>query len=111
MNTDTGNFEGATETPWQLSGTRIFRNDLDGTTLICEAAPLDYSPDPSKERMANAYLLCAAPSLLAERDALREALSNLLISHNSFSKCSEPGKGVYRDEAKTVLARCGKGKV
>lgn len=50
--------------PWRTNGPRVYRDDLDGATLICEALPLDYDASGA-ERRANARLIAAAPELLA----------------------------------------------
>lgn len=61
-----------TPAPWQQTGSTIFRDDLDGRTTIALAQRLDYAGGSTKEEVANAHLIAAAPELL---EALEMAMS------------------------------------
>ena len=69
---------GFTPGPWGCVDTSNHAHDYrltspDGTTLPVNAPANDHG-----EQRANARLIAAAPSLLAERDSLRAALADLL---------------------------------
>lgn len=71
MSKNTNRINPPTPGPWHRQGVRIYRNDYDGRTLICEALPLDYDAS-GKQRVANAALLSCAPDMLQALQLARD---------------------------------------
>lgn len=110
MNTDTTNFAGHTPGPWQaFQGAKDIAPFVAAGTgkrdSICECYTFEH-----RAEVPNARLIAAAPELLAERDQLREALVQALLTLDRLSDEDLPDGGLYVSKMiRTALAACGKG--
>lgn len=103
-------FEGHTPEPWKLdlaeyptSNDICLRADNGGDEVRIARVLFDVPEIGDEEASANARLLLAAPSLLAENARLREALRNLVEQcQRSVDGADEPDEQ-HGDEIQTVL--------